>query len=553
MRPVKRVLLASAAGIFAVAGAQAADLPVKAQPVEYVRVCSLYGAGFWYVPGTDTCIKIGAFVKLDTFFNADGSGAVAGGQQGNGNVVGGMGGAQDRATGQFNWRERAATSFDIRTQTEYGTLRSYINVGQQMSTNSGSVGGTASFVPTGNAANFGSSSLWADRAFLQFAGFTAGKMRSFFDLVNLSAYSLAQQRMSGDTSPNGIAGIAYTWQFGGGLSVSLSFEDTGYGTGGRGKSTMNLAGGGSVPATSDASTAFGIGLLVPDNKGQDFFDPVFNIRLDQSWGFVGASFALHDASGGYYGAASNANAPPSEAGTCLGGFTTCGHPGDKWGWAGSLGFTVVNPFGLDGDSVGAQGVYAVGATGYATAQWGAGAIYGSGNNVGLSYLVDGVYDNGTSIQLTKTWSANGFYEHVWNPKWRTSVYGGLVGTDFAGAKALICGNPASPLGFSTPTSTTSTGGQSAFVSGTVSNCNPNSSWSQLGTRTMWNPVPDLDVGFDVGWYHLNTAFAGTATLQPLGLGTQFQPSAGARPGGVYTISNQDVIAGFFRIQRNFLY
>jgi len=64
MGPVKRVLLGSAAGVFAVAGAQAADLAVKAKPVEYVRVCSLYGAGFWYVPGTDTCIKIGAFVKL---------------------------------------------------------------------------------------------------------------------------------------------------------------------------------------------------------------------------------------------------------------------------------------------------------------------------------------------------------------------------------------------------------------------------------------------------------------------------------------------------------
>jgi hypothetical protein len=41
MRPVKssvkRVLLGSAAGIFTVAGAQAADLPTKAQPVEYVR------------------------------------------------------------------------------------------------------------------------------------------------------------------------------------------------------------------------------------------------------------------------------------------------------------------------------------------------------------------------------------------------------------------------------------------------------------------------------------------------------------------------------------
>src|SRR5258707_4452963 len=84
MRPVKRVLLGSAAGVFAVAGAQAADLPVKAKPVEYVKVCSLYGAGFWYVPGTDTCIKIGAYVKLQTTYNANVGGPFMNGVANNG-------------------------------------------------------------------------------------------------------------------------------------------------------------------------------------------------------------------------------------------------------------------------------------------------------------------------------------------------------------------------------------------------------------------------------------------------------------------------------------
>ncbi len=32
----------------------------EAKPVEYVKVCSLYGAGFYYVPGTDTCLRITA-------------------------------------------------------------------------------------------------------------------------------------------------------------------------------------------------------------------------------------------------------------------------------------------------------------------------------------------------------------------------------------------------------------------------------------------------------------------------------------------------------------
>jgi len=43
--------------LIAVPGAQAA-------PVEYAKVCNLYGAGFWHVPGaTDTCVKIGLLFR----------------------------------------------------------------------------------------------------------------------------------------------------------------------------------------------------------------------------------------------------------------------------------------------------------------------------------------------------------------------------------------------------------------------------------------------------------------------------------------------------------
>ena len=65
MKLVKSLLLGSAAGLIAMSGAQAADLPVKAKPVEYVRICSLYGAGFWYIPGTDTCLKLGGYLRAE--------------------------------------------------------------------------------------------------------------------------------------------------------------------------------------------------------------------------------------------------------------------------------------------------------------------------------------------------------------------------------------------------------------------------------------------------------------------------------------------------------
>jgi hypothetical protein len=65
MKMVKSLILGSAAGLVAMSGAQAADLPVKAKAVEYVRICSLYGAGFYYIPGTDTCIKLGGYLRVE--------------------------------------------------------------------------------------------------------------------------------------------------------------------------------------------------------------------------------------------------------------------------------------------------------------------------------------------------------------------------------------------------------------------------------------------------------------------------------------------------------
>ncbi len=430
MGPVKRVLLGSAAGVFAVAGAQAADLPVKAKPVEYVKVCSLYGAGFWYVPGTDTCIKIGAFVKLQTVYHANTGGPFMMGAAANGG--GDTSGQQTRTgTSQFGFNNRAAVSFDMRTQTEYGTLRSYFDAFFQTQSSA-------------SAAQLSSISLGNTRAFIQFAGFTAGRMRSFFDLYFQGTYALAGGRFAADTAPNGIIGAAYTWQFGGGLSGSLSLEDNGQGNSGRGRSTINAS-----------AAALGVGTNTFDNKGQEFFDPV-------------------------------------------------------------------------GDTIAAQAVYSKGAAGYATSAWGPTAVFGSGLNLGVGWLEEGVFTTGHNVELTTVWSFNGAYEHRWNPQWRTSIHGGMFGVEYDGAAAAaICASPATSIA----------------IRGV--GCSPNFSMSGLGSRTMWNPVPDLDVGFDVVWWHLNTAFnGGLATLT----------ATGAKPASAnYTISNQDAVTAIFRVQRNFLY
>ncbi|MBB4015640.1 hypothetical protein GGR16_000646 [Chelatococcus caeni] len=66
MRVVSQLLLGGVAGLALAGGAKAADLPMtKAAPVEYVRICSVHGAGFFYIPGSDTCIKIGGRVRAE--------------------------------------------------------------------------------------------------------------------------------------------------------------------------------------------------------------------------------------------------------------------------------------------------------------------------------------------------------------------------------------------------------------------------------------------------------------------------------------------------------
>ena len=73
MKMVKSLLLGTAAGLVALSGAQAADLPVKAKPVQYVKICSLYGAGFYYIPGTDMCLKIGGWVRAEYAYGDNGN------------------------------------------------------------------------------------------------------------------------------------------------------------------------------------------------------------------------------------------------------------------------------------------------------------------------------------------------------------------------------------------------------------------------------------------------------------------------------------------------
>src|SRR5579871_3273759 len=119
MRLANGLLLGTAAGLMAASGAQAADLPLKAKPVQYVKICSLYGDGYYYIPGTDTCIRIGGYIRLDVGWNVAGARTPA---------YSGTQGAQDRTVSPLSTRARASLGIDTRTQTQYGTLRTLTNI-----------------------------------------------------------------------------------------------------------------------------------------------------------------------------------------------------------------------------------------------------------------------------------------------------------------------------------------------------------------------------------------------------------------------------------------
>ena len=71
---IKSLLLGSAAALAVVSGAQAADAIVAAEPepMEYVRVCDAFGTGYFYIPGTETCLKIGGEVRATVYANESG-------------------------------------------------------------------------------------------------------------------------------------------------------------------------------------------------------------------------------------------------------------------------------------------------------------------------------------------------------------------------------------------------------------------------------------------------------------------------------------------------
>ncbi len=162
---IKSLLLGSAAVLVAATGAKAADAVVVAEPepVEYVRVCDAYGSGFFYIPGTETCLSISGYVWFQI--------AASGNQ-----VAGADTGAAFSSANTWGVSSRARLNFDARSDTEWGTLRGFIRVQSTFNAYSaaavpGIVGG-----PNGTGSRDGNATI--DQAFIELGGFRMGYSES---------------------------------------------------------------------------------------------------------------------------------------------------------------------------------------------------------------------------------------------------------------------------------------------------------------------------------------------------------------------------------------
>ncbi len=387
MKMVKSLILGSAAGLVAMSGAQAADLPVKAKAVEYVRICSLYGAGFYYMPGTDTCIKFGGYLRADTVVNT-----------GNdyGFPTGAPDGAQNRLRNNFTSRARMDFTVDTRTATEYGVVRTFADMvftwtGGEYVGNNGATTPGGSTLYNSTTGTIGGASLGLYHAFIQFAGFTFGRTVSIFD-APWQSYPAGGP----DTLPGGSKVVT---------AGTISFL-TNYG----------------APSLAGA-------LVAPDIVGA--------FTVDQAWGLFKLSAVAHDNHAGYYGANETTGHPSDKWGFAVQGALSIKNiptgPGD------SLNLQAVYTDGASRynfQSLFPTSISMFGGSSIAYQSLGFAAI-----NDAVFTSVGGVAGLGNSgLETVKTWGFRGGFTHNWDPYWSSSIYGAYGALQYGSlAKTAICG------------------------------------------------------------------------------------------------------------------
>ena len=461
----------------------------------------------------------------------------------------------NRTTNDLWWRIRGYITADARDQTEYGTVRGYIAIG--LSTNTTGVDGA-------------SNQFDANRAFIQWAGFTFGRAQSFFDFFSQAALGYLGFTPNSDTGDGGKEVFAYTAQFGNGFSASISAESRRT-TQIIGADCRNPPPASTQPLNNGLCNAFQgtapPGALVPvpppfnsvaPNAGSingasggfaatgyggwKVPDVVANLRVDQAWGSAQIGGALHEVNAAYY---------RSDAGTQVlvnfPNLENSGNPDDEWGWAAMAGLRLNTPWLLNwfgsgvGDYFAVQGIYTQGALRYLFQNPNSNWWFQDGGSVGYGVLSDGVYGGkqfdgtNTTVNLTTAWGLNAGYEHFWTPRWRTSLYGGYTSVSYnSQANNILCSLQGD--------------GNNAQGSAALANAGCNNNWQSwwVGTRTQWNVTKDFYMGLDVAYLK----------LQGMSTSTGFLTGNGAVPattnqGNIINVGDQDNWMVRFRVHRDF--
>ncbi|KAB2770636.1 porin [Brucella anthropi] len=203
---IKSLLLGSAAALVAASGAQAADAIVAPEPeaVEYVRVCDAYGAGYFYIPGTETCLRIHGYVRYDV---TGGDDVYARGGNLSRDPEGGYSlvrGGKDRDT--YAKTARATLRFSTASETELGTLKTYIETRFQWA--DGNDSGSTGTLRFGYIQLGGLRVGLDESAFVTFPGYLGNVMND--DVILAGGYRTGL--------------ISYTFTGGNGFSAILSLE-----------------------------------------------------------------------------------------------------------------------------------------------------------------------------------------------------------------------------------------------------------------------------------------------------------------------------------------
>jgi Porin subfamily len=398
MKLMKHLLLAGPATLVAVA-AHAADLPAyKSAPIEYVRVCDAYGSGFFYIPGTNTCLEVGGYVRVEGSFSpgqkVDNPFAARGVSP-----VSQIGGSQD----ETGLEVRGRVDLDARTQSEWGTVQTVVHLRAKTADGARSVLGTSTqfqtaFTPVGDAAT----SVTIERAYIRFAGLTAGVSTDNFS--TMPAYLYAAQIYGG--FPNGVKQLTYTATFGNGFSATLSAES---------KSDMNNNSVSGPTNLNGVPTAYNSEY---NNRWDTGYVLVGNARYDANWGYAQINGAV------------TAN---SINGTTLGtAFSPLDPNTTMTAWAAGMSFRYNLPFIAPGDQFHFQFAYTNGLLGEIMS---AGSLNNAGGDSTQQRVLGGVEfvpgnvmataatptGTVTSVGQTSAYGVTGIFTHYFTPQWRTNL------------------------------------------------------------------------------------------------------------------------------------